>query len=103
MMKKHSTATLMGMTKSELVEYVRMCEHNREVAEKTLAQHIENVKDWQPVRRGHWVGQPLCGNDNCRCSECGFYANIHVNLGGVVMQKYCCNCGARMDGGAENA
>lgn len=48
-MKRHSTATLMGMTKAELVEYVRMCEHNQEAAEQALAQQAQNVKDWQPV------------------------------------------------------
>lgn len=48
-MKRHSDATLMGMTKAQLVEYVRMAEHNQEVAEATLAQQAENLKDWVPV------------------------------------------------------
>lgn len=48
-MKRHSDATLMGMTKAQLVEYVRMAEHNQEVAEATLAQQAENLKDWEPV------------------------------------------------------
>ena len=50
-MRRHSTATLMGLTKKELVEYVRMAEHNQEVAEETLKQQAENVKDWIPVVR----------------------------------------------------
>ena len=33
-MRRHSTATLMGMTKKELVEYVRMAEHNQDVADR---------------------------------------------------------------------
>lgn len=41
-MRRHSTATLMGMTKKELVEYVRMAEHNQEVAEAALRQHRTN-------------------------------------------------------------
>jgi hypothetical protein len=41
----------MGLTKRELVEYVRMAEHNQEVAEETLKQQAENVKDWVPVVR----------------------------------------------------
>lgn len=49
-MKRHSTATLMGMTKKELVEYVRMVEHNQEVAEAALEQQAQNIKDWEPVR-----------------------------------------------------
>ena len=48
-MKRHSDATLMGMTKAQLVEYVRMCEHNQEVAEANLAQQAENLKDWAPI------------------------------------------------------
>ena len=57
-MRRHSTATLMGMTKKELVEYVRMAEYNQDVAEETLKQQAENVKDWIPVIRckncKHW-------------------------------------------------
>ena len=48
-MKRHSDATLMGMTKAQLVEYVRMAEHNQDVAEEALEQQAENVKDWEPV------------------------------------------------------
>ena len=50
-MRRHSTSTLMGLTKKELIEYVRMAEHNQEVAEETLKQQAENVKDWMPVVR----------------------------------------------------
>lgn len=52
-----------------------------------------------PVVHGRWIGAPLCGNDNCRCSECGSWHNIHANLRGEIMQKYCPYCGAKMDGG----
>lgn len=54
--------------------------------------------DVVPVVHGRWIGAPLCGNDNCKCSECGSWHNIHANLRGEIMQKYCPNCGARMDG-----
>ena len=58
-MRRHSTATLMGLTKEELVEYVRMAEYNQEVAEEALNQQAENVKDWMPVVRckdcKHWT------------------------------------------------
>ena len=56
--------------------------------------------DVAPVVHGRWIGAPLCGNDNCKCSECGSWHNIHANLRGEIMQKYCPNCGARMDGGS---
>ena len=54
--------------------------------------------DVAPVRHGRWIGAPLCGNDNCRCSECGSWHNIHANFRGEIMQKYCPNCGAKMAG-----
>lgn len=54
--------------------------------------------DVAPVVHGRWIGAPLCGNDNCRCSACGSWHNIHANLHGEIMQKYCPNCGAKMDG-----
>lgn len=97
--KRHSDATLLGMTKKELVEYVRVCEHNREVAEETLEQHIENVKDWQPVRHGKWIvlGQRTYGSGRCYthyCSECGQH--------GFDDYKGCPGCFAKMDGGADN-
>ena len=47
-MRRHSTATLMGMTKQQLVQYVRMAEHNQEVAEAALDQQAKNLKDWVP-------------------------------------------------------
>lgn len=58
--------------------------------------------DVAPVVHGRWIGAPLCGNDNCKCSECGSWHNIHANLRGEIKQKYCPICGARMDGDSEN-
>lgn len=92
--KRHSDATLMGMTKAELVGYVRMCEHNREVAEQTLAQHIENVKDWKPVRHGHWVTIDTPLGQCCVCSVCGSCPTMEY--------RFCPYCGNPMDGGADN-
>lgn len=94
-MKQHSTATLMGMTKKELIEYVRMCEHNRQVAEQTLAQHIENVKGWRPVRHGEWIPNYEYEDFiDADCSVCGKRSDF--------MDKYCPFCGTLMDGGADN-
>ena len=53
--------------------------------------------DAVPVRHGKWVNAPLCGNDYCRCSNCGSWHNIHANLRGEINFKYCPNCGARME------
>nr|DAU77480.1 MAG TPA: zinc-ribbon domain protein [Caudoviricetes sp.] len=70
-----------------------------ELANRVKALPTEDVA---PVVHGRWIGAPLCGNDNCRCSGCGSWHNIHANLRGEIMQKYCPNCGAKMDGGAES-
>lgn len=58
---------------------------------------------YEPIVHGRWIGAPLCGNDNCRCSECGSWHNIHANLLGEIMQKYCPYCGAKMDGSDSDA
>ena len=50
----------------------------------------------KPVVHGRWIGKTICGNDNCRCSECGSWHNIHINSRGEIMQKYCTSCGAKM-------
>ena len=57
--------------------------------------------DVAQVVHARWIGAPLCGNDNCRCSNCGSWHNIHANLRGKITQKYCPSCGAKMDGGAD--
>lgn len=57
--------------------------------------------DVVPVVHGQWIGAPLCGNDNCKCSNCGSWHNIHVNVRGEITQKYCPSCGAKMDKGKE--
>lgn len=68
----------------------------------TRDEFVEFIKkqptiEAEPVKHGRWIGAPLCGNDNCRCSECGSWHNIHANLRGKIMQKYCPNCGAKME------
>lgn len=99
-MNRHSAATLMRMTKAELIEYVRMCEHNQDVAEQTLAQHIENVKDWQPVRHGHWID---CEDDYCSYAQCSVCGGEFTSWeADCAKTGFCPNCGARMDGGVDN-
>lgn len=97
-MRRHSTATLMGLTKRELVEYVRMAEHNQEVAEETLNQQAENVKDWKPVAHGRWIDRPNM-KGQVYCSEC---ATIEKQTDSNYKSRHCPNCGADMTRGAED-
>jgi hypothetical protein len=57
--------------------------------------------DVQPVRHGHWIpkfgGKFKGGAYWYDCSECG-----HTVAGGILSgNKFCKNCGARMDEGSE--
>ena len=45
--------------------------------------------DVEPVRHGRWLKRYV-GCDAFVCSECGTPT--------IVVQNYCCKCGARMDG-----
>lgn len=97
-MKRHSDSTLMHMTKAELIEYVRIAEHNQDVADADLRQLEENLKYWEPVRHGHWIEwAEFFGRETDKknlgvfCSRCRLYADNGFD--------YCPNCGAKMDKG----
>lgn len=94
-MKRHSDSTLMRMTKAELIEMLRVAEHNQDVLEDAIAQIDKNIKYWAPVRHGHWITD---GSNRHECSEC------HKTrwVWGVVKMEYCEHCGAKMDGGNDN-
>ena len=72
MMRTWADITLMSMKKADLIECLRCAEHNQAVAEETLAQHIENVKDWVPV---------------VRCEYCT-YLGAHLQGGRYSCKKY---------------
>ena len=59
--------------------------------------------DVAPVVHGRWIDGAedfTCGNHNAECSICRCY----VSWGGCDEDfNYCPNCGAKMDGGADNA
>lgn len=55
--------------------------------------------DVQPVKHGHWIPQ---GDDMWLCSNCKeniIYSEHESDR--TEKQRYCCRCGARMDGDAE--
>lgn len=53
---------------------------------------IRNIPatDVAPVRHGHWVSMGDCGVTRCSC--CGW------SIEECIEDKYCRECGARMDG-----
>lgn len=60
----------------------------------TDCPHVEA----EPVRHGRWIEDgEICGIDKYKCSLCG------GEVGGLLDNtKYCCFCGAKMDGGDNN-
>lgn len=47
------------------------------------------------VFHGYWIGQPISGYADCKCSVCGAICNVYVSAG-IPTQRYCCRCGAKM-------
>lgn len=69
---------------------------------KGLRIAIRDIKDIkaanvQPVRHGRWIPQ---GDDMWLCSNCkeNIIFSMHES-DRTNKQRYCCKCGARMDGG----
>lgn len=76
----------------ENVVYATACRISDVVANMPAA-------DVQPVRHGRWIPQ---GDDMWLCSNCK--KNIIYSEHGsdrTEKQRYCCRCGARMDGGID--
>lgn len=55
--------------------------------------------DVQPVKHGRWIPQ---GDDMWLCSNCkeNIIFSMHES-DRTKKQRYCCKCGARMDGGID--
>ena len=98
MYKPLADSTLHSMTKKEIIELLRIAEHNAEVCQEWVAQQAENLKDWVPVVHGRWdeSKEHFYLNNGCKewtnfyCSECDAPNNSPTD--------YCPNCGAKMDG-----
>lgn len=57
----------------------------------------QSATDVQEVKHGCWINKPLSGYSYCRCSNCRKITEIFVSRYKVATQKYCPNCGAKMD------
>lgn len=93
MYKPLADSTLMRMTKKEIIEQLRIAEHNFRAMEETVNQQAENcIKLLEEERKhGHWIGKPIAGYSMVRCSVCFAFAN------NIERWNYCPNCGAKMD------
>ena len=56
-----------------------------------LAKILANKGLVLPVQIGHWIGRPIAGYSNVRCSECN---TVFSNNSGKW--KFCPECGAKM-------
>lgn len=98
MYKPLADSTLHSMTKKEIIELLRIAEHNAKVSQEQVEQQAENIKDWVPVVHGDWV-RPHWRNSNF-CYDCSVCGNE------VMHQEYrwrdkkiyliCPWCGAKM-------
>ena len=79
-----------NQTASCLWSKTRVCDYAREIDALPSA-------DVQPVRLGHWIKD----GHHIKCDQCGQYMCDKDREGDTIPQKFCPNCGARMDGEQE--
>lgn len=99
MYKPLADSTLLRMPKKEIIELLRTAEHNAKVSQEWVAQQADNLKDWKPVVYGRWVH---LGGDEWCCSACGYVITTEGSWDKPT-KKYCEDCGAKMDGGDNDA
>ena len=75
-----------------------------------MAEYIEREDtNVAPIRHGRWIPLSECGNEGVYCSICkkkvwkSDYAQCSKKSRNKLESNYCPNCGAKMDGGAENS
>ena len=100
MYKPLADSTLMGMTKKEIIEQLRIAEHNHRAMQETLNQQAENVIKLLAKERKHgcWVtGENEDDGDFIiKCSICGKRAPTDGDYR-YYLSNYCPHCGTKMD------
>lgn len=100
MYKPLADSTLMGMTKKEIIEQLRIAEHNFRAMEETVNQQAENFIKLLAEERKHgcWVtGENEDDGDFIiKCSICGKRAPTDGDYR-YYLSNYCPHCGATMD------
>ena len=67
----------------------------------TLGEVIDAQPTIDPVKHGKWIESDIPNEGYC-CSECGGACWCYDYGGSVTKSRYCPNCGARMERGADN-
>lgn len=104
MYKPLADSTLHSMTKKEIIELLRIEEHNAKVSQEQVEQQAENIKDWAQVVHGRWDNIPNTymlvaskdGSYSGNATTCSVCHEVNPN---AYKTNYCPNCGAKMDGG----
>lgn len=60
-----------------------------------IGDMIDEPEITEGVFHGHWIGQPISGYADCKCSVCGAVCNVHA-CAGIPTQRYCYRCVALM-------
>ena len=97
MYKPLSGSTLMGMTKKEIIELLRIAERNAEAMRETLNQQAENCQKLlaEARKHGHWKRTDRYWWE---CSVCGGKNWIgRLREADSCKTPYCPHCGAEMD------
>ena len=68
---------------------------------ESVLEYVENLPaaDVAPVVHGYWIEKKSAVGRYFECSNCGAHENKHTAIKGY----YCWRCGAKMDGGDNNA
>lgn len=106
MYKPLADSTLMRMTKKDIIEQLRIAEHNHQAMKETVNQQAENfIKLLAEERKhGRWIATAKCypaayvALRYYKCSVCGDAVLEDPDFG---LHDYCPRCGAKMDEGVQ--
>lgn len=97
--RRYSDSTLMSLTKREIIELLRVAEHNYFVTDEALDNSAKAGRELAEKldKHGRWI---FADDGYCRCSECNQKAPSIEDE--VTMTDHCPHCGAKMDGDTSN-
>ena len=99
------------VTKEQVIDWFRPYGHMDEsIPYETMVSDLRGMPaaDVAPVRHGRWISLTECANEGVYCSICkkkvwkSDYAWCSKKSRNKLRSDYCPNCGAKMEGGADN-